>query len=625
MDYRFVVFWLILVSSGALDSQSIATANGIKWRVENPFRYFSDLKHVDLHRSTYESLSIFEKLNPILSAERRLGVAHPRGWASDIIKHVCNGTASPSGGCDMRKNSIKPRHHMVIATLDNGENLSGNCVWQIRAARKNSRKYNKTLTAPCAAPVQFKAPFPGGVKLSVHFDDRLLKEIKLKVKDIFVVGMGDSFASGEGNPDVPISFSRQRTAAYGQPSNGIMLTGYPARVGSWRQIGDAQFGKTGARWVNQACHRSLYSHQLRTALQLSLEDPHRSVTYADFACAGAEITKGVFRLDKGNEWSPNRPSLSQLSAVADAQCGIRRATDRDYPHAYHLKGAVPYLSDIVLKKCPRKRARKIDLLLLSIGGNDAGFSRLVANAVLADETLLRKLGGWMGLVYGSKEAGVNLAQLKYRYKALNRALHSLLHIPWNQSDRIVLTAYPLLALLDDGKSLCPNGKAGMGVLEAFSLNRDKAGDAEKLAKRLDLEMAGAAQRHGWSFAFKHRNRFAGHSICAGHIGDNSNRANDLRFPKHQNGSWQPYNPADYQPYVSRRRWFRTPNDAYLTGHFHVRRTLARKLLNNEKLRWFQLLLASTYSGAFHPTAEGQAVIADEVANVARRVLKQYRQ
>ncbi len=41
--------------------------------------------------------------------------------------------------------------------------------------------------------------------------------------------------------------------------------------------------------------------------------------------------------------------------------------------------------------------------------------------------------------------------------------------------------------------------------------------------------------------------------------------------------------------------------------------------------WFQLLLASTYSGAFHPTAEGQAAIADAVVEKARVVLDKYGQ
>ena len=350
------------------------------------------------------------------------------------------------------------------------------------------------------------------------------------------------------------------------------------------------------------------------------------MTFADFACAGAEIIWGLFRLDRGNEWSPARPSLSQLSAAASAQCGAAQAPDQDYPHAYHLNGAVPDLEGLVLRRCPTGKARKIDLILLSIGGNDAGFSRLVANAVLADETILRRLGGWMGLVYGSEQANGDLAQLKDRYKALNRALHNILHLSWSEPDRVILTAYPVLALLRDGRSVCPSSRAGMGVLPDFSLSNEKARDGEILSDRLHEEMRKAARRHHWSFAAGHRTLFAGHSICAGSLNgdDAQDRADDLRFPKLVNGRWTPFNPADYQPYAPRARWFRTPNDAYLTGHFHVKRTIARKLLKNKKLRWFQLVLASTYSGAFHPTAEGQAVIADEVTRVARRVLKKYR-
>jgi len=624
MIFIFRVFLPVMALILSFDSPANAAGGSISWRLENPFRYLSDAKHIDLHREVYANLSIEERLYPILSVERRLAKALPRGWAAPVLKNVCNGHPGANGGCDLSKNSITPSDHMVVASLDGVGDLKGNCVWKVRAARKTLRKYNREIRGACDAPVRFKSPYRGGVSLSVRHNGDPVDEIRLKVKDIFVVGMGDSFASGEGNPDVAVTFSRERSAVYGKLPQGALLAGYPARVGPWRKIGDSDFLKKSARWVNQACHRSLYSHQLRTALQLSLEDPHRSVTYADFACAGAEITQGVFRLDKGNEWSPSRPSLSQLSAVANVQCGERGAPDRDYPHAFHLNGAIPYLSDIVLKKCPKKRARRIDLLLLSIGGNDAGFSRLVANAVLADETMLRKLGGWMGLVYGADQAKGDLVALKNRYKSLNRALHNLLHIPWSQSDRIILTAYPLLSLLDDGKSICPDGKAGMGVLEAFSLSTIKAGDAEKLAEQLDREMKRAAGRHGWSFAHRHRPAFAGHSICAGANSFNPGQADDLRIPKFQDGKWSPFNPADYQPYSPRARWFRTPNDAYLTGHFHVRRTLARKLLGNKKLRWFQLLLASTYSGAFHPTAEGQAVIADQVANVARRVLKKYR-
>jgi CRISPR/Cas system endoribonuclease Cas6 (RAMP superfamily) len=56
-----------------------------------------------------------------------------------------------------------------------------------------------------------------------------------------------------------------------------------------------------------------------------------------------------------------------------------------------MRGKVPELQGgLVLRKCDPERARKIDLLLLSIGGNDIGCARLVANAVLSDGSVLRK-------------------------------------------------------------------------------------------------------------------------------------------------------------------------------------------------------------------------------------------
>ena len=49
----------------------------------------------------------------------------------------------------------------------------------------------------------------------------------------------------------------------------------------------------------------------------------------------------------------------------------------------------------------------------------------------------------------------------------------------------------------------------------------------------------------------------------------------------------------------------------------------QKVLKLESLSWFQLLLASTYSGAFHPTAEGHAAIADAVVERARPIVAKY--
>jgi hypothetical protein len=63
----------------------------------------------------------------------------------------------------------------------------------------------------------------------------------------------------------------------------------------------------------------------------------------------------------------------------------------------------------------------------------------------------------------------------------------------------------------------------------------------------------------------------------------------------------------------------------MTGNFHVAASLLQKVLKLDAFAWFQLVLAATYSGAFHPTAEGQAAIADAVVHKARGVLAKYGQ
>jgi len=297
---------------------------------------------------------------------------------------------------------------------------------------------------------------------------------------------------------------------------------------------------------------------------------------------------------------------------------------QDLPEAYHIKGAIPELKGgLVLRKCNAEHARKIDLVLLSIGGNDIGFSRLLANAVLADRSLLKRLGGWFGHVHGAAQASAQLDALDPRYKSLNRAVHNILHVPWSESDRIILTAYPALALLDDGKTVCPDGAAGMDVLPELRLSANRARDGIAVAERLNRIMRSSANEHGWSFADRHRDRFLGRGVCAGWADMALTSVDDLRLPRRMDGEWSPYNPGEYRPYAPRQRWFRTPNDAFMTGNFHIPASLLQRALGMEGLSWFQLLLAATYSGAFHPTAEGHAAMADAVVEKARAVLAKY--
>ncbi len=599
----------------------------ITWRVENSFRFFSDASDTEIHRATYLSLNDRDKIkDPVLAAERALAQRYRLGWAQDVSGKTCWDAEKNWYGCNEAKRAdyINPNEHVVLAAVSGIPDAGQiDCEW-LTAPEQSSGLIGEVVSKPCSEPAKLAIPYPSGARVEVRVGGRRIAVAAIKVTDLFVIGMGDSFASGEGNPDVPVRFSRERAADYSKNGEDTTLAGFPARVGSWSEIGDNAFLDENARWIDQACHRSLYSHQLRAALQLAVEDPHRAVTYVGLACSGADVTFGLFLRYKGNEWVPNPPQYSQISAAAEAQCGGKIASPRDLPEAYHMHGKVPELEGgLVLRECPREKARKIDLLMVSIGGNDIGFARLVANAVLDDQSSLKKLSGWLGGIFGTAEASSRLDVLDERYKALNRAAHYILHIPWDEADRVLLTAYPPMALIGDGSQVCPDGNAGMDVDAAFQLSSSRARAGTWVADKLYRKMKRSAAALNWSFVDDHIASFLGRGICAGYSKGALESADDLRIPRKVDGAWVPYNPADYLPYASRQRWFRTPNDAFMTGNFHVSQSILRKVLSFEALARFQLTLAATYSGAFHPTAEGQAAIADAVVGKAREVLEKY--
>ncbi|MEQ8825157.1 MAG: hypothetical protein RIC14_12365 [Filomicrobium sp.] len=618
-----------------LESETFAGPRpiAITWRVENAFRFFSDAADTEVHRATYFNLpEDVKRKSPVLAAERALAERFSFGWAQEVSGKTCWDSEKNWYGCDAAKRSdyINPKEHAVLVQVSRvPDAVQVDCVWKAvptPTGKRSSDKRGKTRVErqPCSEPARLNIPFPHGARVTVHVGGRQIAVAKIKVTDLFIVGMGDSFGSGEGNPDVPVRFSRERSADYSSKGDQPALAGFPARVGSWRQIGDRAFIEENARWVDQACHRSLYSHQLRAALQLAIEDPHRAVTFVGLACSGADIIYGLFLRYKGNEWVPNPPQFSQISALAEAQCGGRAAKPKDLPEAYHMRGQVPELEGhLVLRECSRRKARKVDLLMLSIGGNDIGFARLVANAVLDDKSALKKLSGWFGGLYGTAEASARLDNLDERYKAFNRALHYILHIPWDEADRVLLTAYPPMALIDEGRRVCPDGTAGMEVDKAFRLSTVRARAGIWVGDKLHRKMKRSARAHRWSFVDAHVPEFFGRGLCAGYTKGALRSADDLRIPRKVDGAWVPYNPADYEPYATRQRWFRTPNDAFMTGNFHVSQSILRKVLNLNALSRFQLTLAATYSGAFHPTAEGHAAIADAVVVRAREVLDKY--
>ena len=608
-------------ASRAQDAPLLNAEPTITWRVENPFRFFRSSAAADMHRRTLAELTPKERQAPILNVEKRLGRQFPFGWSEQVFRDTC-WSAKTNGfeRCERSASYFKPRSHRIIARLSTDRLNELRCTWLV-TPRSGSRRPQIAKTN-CGAVVELEIPYPNGATVSVTAQGSPVTEADIRVRDLFVLSLGDSFASGEGNPDRPVRFTGSRQAEYGELPSGLRLAGLPARAGRWNKVGDQAYRAADAAWLSRACHRSLYSHHLRAALDLAIEDPHRAVTFASFACAGAEIGKGLFHRFKGTTWTPNPPELSQLSAAAKAQCGNDAPQPTNFPNAFEMKGALPELSNVSLVQCPRNKARPIDLLFVSIGGNDIGFAGLVGNAIVSDASKLRQVGGWLGAILTAREADQKLRQLPVKYKALNRAFHTILRIPWNQSDRIILTAYPLLATRADQRSLCPDTRLGLDVFPEFALDAKRAKASTSIAAKLYRTQVRTARQFGWTFVDSHRSRFAGHSICSGNWGFESTIADDLRIPRLIDGEWRPYNPELYQPYAPRQRWFRTPNDAYMTANSQLK--LGGKLLEFQRLRWFQLLFSATFSGAFHPNALGQAAMGDALAKQARAVITKYR-
>src|SRR5690606_4472391 len=105
--------------------------------------------------------------------------------------------------------------------------------------------------------------------------------------DLLIAGIGDSIASGEGNPDRPVALSDQgfcfRRAGgvgrseYFRPSRAGYRGNHTCETVTTDGGANSSWARTGANWLSAACHNSLYSYQLRTALALAVENPQIAV------------------------------------------------------------------------------------------------------------------------------------------------------------------------------------------------------------------------------------------------------------------------------------------------------------------------------------------------------------
>jgi lysophospholipase L1-like esterase len=472
-------------------------------------------------------------------------------------------------------------------------------------------------------------PYPGGAEIAVNVLGEAPIITEARVKDLLIAGLGDSFASGEGNPNRPVAFSETRR----------FKNFYPIR----RQ-NDAGGG---AEWTDELCHRSLYGQQLRAALQIAIENPQASVTFLDYSCSGASIADGILGPQTYVERVASNERSAQLAAPMiaggekDSQLyRLMREICREAPK---MKDGVP--------TCPGNDFRRsLDFIFLSVGGNDIGFSNIVAWASLRDSAS-SAIASFFGATVSAKEFAARMRDvLPDAYATLASVLEATVPVTSAgdgvfDPSRVVLTAYPDLVTDEAGEICQASPDEGDGE-DRYAANQSLdmfsswlTAQPERLAKvreqfsLLHKRMRDLAGDHGWTFAGRiyADKMFEGHGFCAQNIRRIDDPAEQLMIPcfgtaerdtqtcqtsfSGKEGSWRPYDPATQNyPYALRQRWVRTFNDAYMVINQKVRDRFG-KLDERASAAVF-----SETTGALHPSAEGHAAMADSLMLTLRPVL-----
>jgi len=692
-------------------STSSVTAQDLIWQVENPFRFFKGTRSFALHEAAFNAVRSNGPLpsDIIWRVERKLndpdckdpstpdkceataGKLYQQsrlGWAAQTVNDTCyESDGKPrrySPVCERKyswgtakEDYILPDAHTVVIQIAPQllAGVTGDCFWAWQARRAGSKVEQKKL--PCKDKLTIaRVPWSqdraqSGVAVAVRLPDgRDLRDREVVVEDLLVVALGDSFSSGESNPDRPVQFSASREMVYdpklvrdevasgpevpqtvapggfGLASNDDQVNPkiLPRRLMEDElaerynklssQAFQAAFDKAGAHWLSRDCHRSQYGYPFRVGIELALENRHRSITFASFSCSGAEVAYGLFlELDAREGYSEPggakvRPQLDQLADLICRGGASARTQQATYTLPMFSPGSTSITPQQVTKSwCPpAQRKRPIDVVLMSIGGNDVGFGGLIAYALTDSAADFAPVAVAVGssLRYGPNVSRVYMEALDERMKALKDALHDGFGV---SPSRVFQSSYEPIQFDETGGLCGGQPTLGMDVHPGLKLNKARLQETADFLRdflgRLDCIASTSKGRNcpanlatgagtGFNLVTDHIPEFTKRGLCARDPKRAFADGISMRVPRKAGEEWKPYSPAASIPYSRHWRLFRTPNDAFMMANTH-----------KEGLSLFDILQpawAGLYSGAIHPTAEAHAIVADHMIKHVRKAV-----
>jgi hypothetical protein len=275
-------------------------------------------------------------------------------------------------------------------------------------------------------------------------------------------------------------------------------------------------------------------------------------------------------------------------------------------------------------------------VLLTVGANDIKFSGLVADVTI-NPGVERVLFNQGGLIATVPESQTLLDRaLPQSFAKLRIALKPLVG---GNLARVVYVSYGHPAM--NGDQPCPGGRDGLDVHPSFNADGRKLKLVtdfvmNKFMPRLQAlarcergVMCGNVETDRMTFIDAHQDAFAQHGLCV-RANDDPEFDRDCFSPDGKSFDPDPVTaagsplvcprrPSEFRPYAPRARWIRTPNDSYFTAMTFPRALPSTMQPSNiHDATW--AALSAVYGGAFHPTAEGHAVMADAALPAVRDVL-----
>lgn len=412
----------------------------------------------------------------------------------------------------------------------------------------------------------------------------------IQIRDILLFAFGDSFASGESNPDVPAIHKNHPThAPTGEPLSGV--TWLNSRHELTRE----------PVWQDRRCHRSVLSWPILAAARLAAGDPHMVVRMASWACTGAEISDGFYsaQIRKAADAMKKDVRRSQFVAAREAICVKPNGSGDSIKTVVHKEGRGAEGSALGCLKADRQR--EIDGVLFTFGGNDVFFGPVILDAVSIVGTHLPVIdlpGKWMRKkkVKTPMQARERIEgkvanrydRLQTRFAALSEGFAALGVPP----EKVYQIQYPN-PLLDQKEAFCDRSDFdGMDTLNKVQrVSNLTKGESERVQVNMILPLQGAIKpsRYNWNVVDGHVDAMKKHGLCA----FDKDQEREFAMPRLAFGNWvRDFKPSEYNHYAPTARWFRTPDDVVMGVHS-----------GNS---------FAPLSGAFHPSALAHSAIADQV-------------